>query len=77
MDYRTGLGLRGHLALVGPLVLELHILDLQGPSLGIGGENRLEALIRDKGGLVDGKDVAVPHPQPGYRLLHQLLDLPK
>jgi len=77
MDNGTGLGLRGHLTLIGSFVLQLHVLDLEGPTFRIRREHGLKALIRDEGGLVYGKDVPVPHPQPGYRLLHQLLDLPK
>lgn len=75
MYNRTGLGLRGHLTLVGALILELHIFDLQRPALGVRGEYRLKALIRYEGGLIHGEDVPIPHAEPRDGLLYQLLDL--
>lgn len=69
------LGLRRDLTLVGALVLELHILDLQGPSFRVRRENRLKALIRNECRLIHGQNVSITHTKPRNRFFYQLLYL--
>lgn len=76
--YRSGDLIPGtDLALVSARVPQDHVVDAEGDQVRDLGPRveRDKAVVRDEGLPVHSEDVAVPLPEPGHRLVVEVVDL--